>query len=102
MFFWEDNTGKSRYNTKPQITDTLRSYFMSLMLEPLLNRSLTELADILTRAFTDYIMPAQFTPELLAYMTRNDSIDLAASRLLLDDSQPAGIALLARRGERSR
>jgi ribosomal protein S18 acetylase RimI-like enzyme len=75
---------------------------MNFTFESLLHRPAIELADILTRAFTDYIMSAHFTPEALAYMIRNDSIDLAASRLLLRESKLAGIGLIARRGERSR
>lgn len=75
---------------------------MNLTYQPLLNRSYTELAENLTHAFTDYIMPAHFTPEFLAVMTRNDSIDLSASRIVLDEERLAGMALIARRGRRSR
>lgn len=72
---------------------------MNLTFEPLLSRSLDELAEVLNRAFTDYIMPANFRSELLGVMLRTDSIDLAASRIVLREGETAGIALIARRGD---
>lgn len=75
---------------------------MDLAFDSLLQKPFSELAESLTLAFTDYIMPAHFTPEFLAVMTRNDSIDLSASRIVTREGRLAGMALIARRGNRSR
>lgn len=59
-------------------------------------------ADVLTRAFGDYLVSVSFTASSLMSATRADSIDLAASRVLLRDGQPVAAALVARRGWTSR
>lgn len=75
---------------------------MNLSFEPLLHRSPADISEVLNHAFEGYIMPANFRPELVAYMVRNDAIDLMASRIVLRNGKPAGIGLIARRGDRSR
>lgn len=55
-------------------------------------------ADILTRGFADYLVKIAASPAMLLGMVRADSVDLAASRIVLQDGRPAGAALLARRG----
>ncbi len=55
-------------------------------------------AEVLTRGFADYLMSIQFSPAILLGMVRQDSVDLAASRVCLVDGAPAGAALIARRG----
>lgn len=60
--------------------------------------SFPELVDVLNRGFAGYFVPIQFNPTTLLNMIRKDGIDLTISRLLLADSAPVGIALLARRG----
>ncbi|HEY3756095.1 MAG TPA: GNAT family N-acetyltransferase [Opitutaceae bacterium] len=59
-------------------------------------------ADLVMRSMADYIVSIQFDEERLALMARIDAIDFAASRVLLWNDQPAGVALIARRGWTSR
>ena len=63
--------------------------------------SLDLLAAALTRTFEGYFYPMHMTGELLARRVRIEQIDLHASSVLLADGEPAGVALLAVRGERS-
>lgn len=63
---------------------------------------LPELVDVLNRSFENYFIPIQFNISQFNTMLRKDSIDLDASRILLIDSEPSGIALIARRGWTSR
>lgn len=60
--------------------------------------SLPDLVDILNRGFENYFVPITFNIDSFLNMIRKDGIDLTISRLLLADGEPAGIALLARRG----
>ena len=64
--------------------------------------ALPELVEILNRGFEDYFIPIQFNISQFSTMLRKDSIDLDSSRILLIDGEPAGIALIARRGWTSR
>ena len=59
---------------------------------------LTPSAEILSRGFADYLVPIHSTPAILLGMARQDSVDLVASRICLLDGEPAGAALIARRG----
>lgn len=63
--------------------------------------SLEALADLFTRSFAEYFYPGATTVQTLANRVRSESIDLLSSPLILVDAEPAGIALLARRGERA-
>ena len=63
---------------------------------------LPELVEILNRGFENYFIPIQFNMSQFSTMLRKDSIDLDSSRILLIDGEPAGIALIARRGWTSR
>ena len=63
---------------------------------------LPELVEILNRGFEGYFVPITFSLNAFLNMTRRDGIDLTISRILLVEGQPAGIALLARRGWTSR
>ena len=67
-----------------------------------LDYPLPELVEILNRGFENYFVPIQFTISQFSNMLRKDSIDLDWSRVLLIDGEPAGIALIARRGWTSR
>lgn len=60
--------------------------------------SLLEIADLLTRGFEGYFVPIHITESVLSSMLRRDSIDLSASRILFNDEEPIGVALIARRG----
>lgn len=63
---------------------------------------LTDLVEILNRGFEAYFVPITFNVNAFLNMLRKDGTDLTASRILLVDDQPAGIALMARRGWTSR
>jgi len=63
--------------------------------------SLEALADLFTRSFAEYFYPGVTTPEVLSRRVRVENIDLLASPVITVDGEPAGIALLARRGERA-
>lgn len=59
-------------------------------------------ADLLSRGFSDYVIPLSFSPLRLLEMVRGDSVDLAASRIVRQAGEPVGVALIARRGWTSR
>lgn len=59
-------------------------------------------AALLARAFADYFLKIPFTPEALHHTARLDQVDFAQSPVVLLDGEPAGAALLARRGPESR
>jgi GNAT superfamily N-acetyltransferase len=63
--------------------------------------SLEALADLFTRSFEGYFYPGTTTAEVMSRNVRTESIDLSASSVLLADGEPAGIALLALRGDRA-
>jgi ribosomal protein S18 acetylase RimI-like enzyme len=63
---------------------------------------LTDLVRLLNRGFENYFVPIQFNVPAFLAMIRKDSVDLSASRVLLTDQEPSGIALIARRGWASR
>jgi ribosomal protein S18 acetylase RimI-like enzyme len=66
------------------------------------NYSLPDLVEFLNRGFEDYFVTIQFNTGTFLNMIRKDGIDLTASRVLVVDDQPCGIALIARRGWTSR
>lgn len=63
---------------------------------------LPDLTQLLNLSFENYLVPITFDLSQFLTMIRKDSVDLSASRVLLADDQPAGIALIARRGWTSR
>ena len=63
---------------------------------------LADLVDFLNQGFEDYFAPIQFNTITFLNTLRKDGIDLTASRVLIVDDQPCGIALIARRGWSSR
>jgi ribosomal protein S18 acetylase RimI-like enzyme len=69
---------------------------------PASNYPLPDLVELLNRGFEAYFVPIQFNTSTFLNMLRRDGIDLTASRVLLADDQPCGIALIARRGWTSR
>ena len=75
---------------------------MKLETASLLEFGLQPTLTILDRGFADYFVPIQITFEHILGMLRVDSVDATASRVVLKDSQPAGVALIARRGWSSR
>ncbi len=64
--------------------------------------SLDALTVLFNRGFAGYLFPVHMTAERLSHRIRTEDVDLHASKIALKDGQPAGFALLARRGGRSR
>ena len=75
---------------------------MLLDTKPASDYPLPDLTQLLNLSFENYLVPVAFNLSQFLTMIRKDSIDLAVSRVLLVDEQPAGIALIARRGWTSR
>ena len=63
--------------------------------------TLDALAEIFTRSFEEYFYPGTTTAEILAQRIRVEQIDLYHSLVMLLGGEPAGQALLARRGDRA-
>jgi GNAT superfamily N-acetyltransferase len=75
---------------------------MDFTSNPASDHSLPDLVEILNRGFEGYFINVTFNVNALLNMTRKDGIDLTASRVLIADGQPTGIAFIARRGWTSR
>ncbi|RJP52241.1 MAG: GNAT family N-acetyltransferase [Anaerolineaceae bacterium] len=75
---------------------------MTLSLQPAHEHPIPALADLMTRSFEGYFVPVNITEAAMHTMLRHDGIDLTASRVLMKDDQPIGLALIARRGWTSR
>lgn len=74
----------------------------SLQLHPASTHPIPFLADLMTRSFEGYFVPINITETVMHTMIRRDGIDLTASRVLMKDDEPVGIAFIARRGWTSR
>ena len=74
----------------------------SLKLHPASTHPIPFLADLMTRSFEGYFVPINITETVMHTMIRRDGIDLTASRVLMKDDEPVGIAFIARRGWTSR
>jgi len=70
--------------------------------KPASDYPLLDLVEFLNRGFENYLVPIRLNLSQFLTMVRKDSIDLTASRVLLVDESPSGIALIARRGWASR
>ncbi len=75
---------------------------MNFDLKPASDYPLPDLVRLLNLGFESYLVPIHFNLSQFLTMLRKDSIDLSASRVLLADEQPSGLALIARRGWNSR
>jgi ribosomal protein S18 acetylase RimI-like enzyme len=75
---------------------------MPLAFRPVLEFGLDPAAELLSRGFADYLVPIRMNAAGLLGMVRQDSVDLAASRIVSDEKEPVGVALIARRGWTSR
>jgi ribosomal protein S18 acetylase RimI-like enzyme len=73
---------------------------MDFVTKPASNYPVAELVSMLNQGFEDYFIPIDFTNSMFLNMLHKDGIDLSASRLLLEDQTPCGIALIAPRGAR--
>jgi len=61
-----------------------------------------DLAQLVARAFANYIVPVQPTPSALEARNRIEHVDLFASLVARQGGAPLGLALIARRGRNSR
>jgi GNAT superfamily N-acetyltransferase len=75
---------------------------MSLDVKPASDYPLPDLTQMLNLSFENYLIPITFNLYQFLTLIRKDSVDLSASRVLIADDEPCGIALLARRGWTSR
>jgi len=75
---------------------------MTLDIKPASDYPLPDLTQLLNLSFENYLVPVTFNLPQFLTMVHKDSVDLSASRVLLADDKPAGIALVARRGWTSR
>jgi len=75
---------------------------MKLDIKPASDYPTTDLVQFLNQGFENYFVPIRFDIPQFLTMLRKDGIDLTASRVLLADGEPSGIALIARRGWTSR
>jgi ribosomal protein S18 acetylase RimI-like enzyme len=71
---------------------------MDLDIAPASNFPLPDLVKFLNQSFEGYFVPIQIDAVDFSNMLRKDGIDLNASRVLIVDDHPSGIALIARRG----
>lgn len=71
-------------------------------LEAALGYDYAALARVSTRAFEGYLAPVAFDAASLEARVRTEAIDLSASKVLVLDGAPAGVALVARRGRSAR
>ena len=75
---------------------------MKLDTHPASNYPILDLCQLMNQSFEDYIVPIHMDNAQFLNMLLKDNIDLSASRVLLVDDEPAGVALIARRGWTSR
>jgi ribosomal protein S18 acetylase RimI-like enzyme len=75
---------------------------MALTYRSVLEHGLDPAASLITVGFSDYVVPIVLSAAGLLAMARQDSVDLDASRVALEDGEPVGVALIARRGRASR
>ena len=75
---------------------------MKLDIKPASDYPIPDLVRFLNHGFEGYLIPIHFEPPQFLTMLRKDNVDLTASRVLLADDKPSGIALIARRGWTSR
>ncbi len=61
----------------------------SLTLKPAHEYPIPFLADLMTRSFEGYLVPINITDTVLLTMLRRDGIDLTASRVLCETTNPS-------------
>ena len=74
----------------------------SFSFKPAISFSLSELAGLFTRSFEGYFVPINLDEITLHTMLRRGGVDLSESRVFLNEGQPIGLAMIARRGWTSR
>ena len=60
--------------------------------------SIRSLAELFTRSFEGYMIPIRMTAQNLSRIIRTESVDLAASQVVLNNNQPEGLSLIGSRG----
>lgn len=75
---------------------------MNLTYPSVLEHGLESSANIITAGFADYFVPVNISVAGLLAMVRQESVDLQLSRVILNNDEPVGVALIARRGWTSR
>jgi ribosomal protein S18 acetylase RimI-like enzyme len=75
---------------------------MNLEFASLAHFGLDRAAEVMARGFEDYFIKLACSGAWLMHMARSDSVDLAASRVIVRDGVAVGAALIARRGWTSR
>ncbi len=75
---------------------------MDLELKSVLEFGVANTAKLLNQGFSDYIVPIQIGLEQFYGMLRCDSIDITHSRVVIQDGEAVGAALIAIRGWNSR
>jgi ribosomal protein S18 acetylase RimI-like enzyme len=68
-----------------------------MRLTPAAQLSEAELLDLFNAAYSDYLLPMRLTRAAFAEHLAANGIDLACSRVVLDDDEPAAFALIAPR-----
>jgi ribosomal protein S18 acetylase RimI-like enzyme len=74
----------------------------SFSFKPASEFSIPQIAELLTRGFEGYLVPINITVPVFQTMMRRDGVDLNETRILHQDDEPIGVALIARRGWTSR
>ncbi|MEW5828212.1 MAG: GNAT family N-acetyltransferase [Chloroflexota bacterium] len=75
---------------------------MTFITQPASVYTPAELAELFNLGFAGYFMPVNFSEEAFRAFVERDGVDLNVSRVLLAEGDPAGLALIARRGPVSR
>jgi ribosomal protein S18 acetylase RimI-like enzyme len=75
---------------------------MDLELTSIPDYGLEKTVRLLNQGFADYFVPIEFTTAALLNMLVHDSVDSTSSRVVLQDGEAVGVALIARRGWSSR
>lgn len=75
---------------------------MNLTYQSVLDFGFAPTAELLTEGFSGYFVPIQIPVAGLLGMVRQDNVDVLLSRVILNQGQPVGVALIARRGWTSR
>lgn len=75
---------------------------MNLGLESVTDYGLAKTTELLNRGFADYFVKIEFSLASLFHMICSDGIDVTSSRVVVQDGEAVGVALIARRGWTSR
>ncbi len=75
---------------------------MVIEFTPAADLAYADLAALFERAFAHYLVPVRGVPRRVEARNRAEHVDLFASRIARRDGEPLALALIARRGRRSR